>query len=134
MILKGKKIFLVEDDPVNLAIIRVTLQKQGAVVPFDHWGDSTLERLSAQANTIDLILLDIMLPGNVTGYDIFDQIKNEDSLKDKPIIAVTASDPNLEVPKARLKGFDGYISKPINRQRITKDILSVIEGGEIWPD
>lgn len=134
MILDGKTIFLVEDDPVNLAVIRVSLQTQGAMVPYDHWGDSTLKKMLYTAKDIDLILLDIMLPGRISGYDIFDEIKKNAAFKDTPIIAVTASDPDLEIPKARKKGFNGYISKPIDRNQFPQDLLAVIEGGEVWPE
>ena len=134
MILDGKTIFLVEDDPVNLAVIRVSLQTQGAMVPYDHWGDSTLKKMLYSAGEIDLILLDIMLPGKVTGYDIFDEIKKIPELKNTPIVAVSASDADLEVPKARKKGFNGYISKPIDRNQFPNNLLSVIEGGEVWPE
>ena len=134
MILKNKNIFLVEDDPVNLAIIRSTLKKQGAIVYFDHWGDTTLSKMMKNASSTDVILLDIMLPGKITGYDIFDEIKENTELEQVPIVAVTASDPTLEVPKAKSKGFNGYISKPIDRIKIVQDILSVIDGGEVWPE
>lgn len=134
MILDGKTIFLVEDDPVNLAVIRVSLQTQGAMVPYDHWGDSTLKKLLYGAGDIDLILLDIMLPGRISGYDIFDAIKKNPEFANTPIVAVTASDPDLEIPKARKKGFNGYISKPIDRNQFPKDLLAVIEGGEVWPE
>lgn len=134
MILDGKTIFLVEDDPVNLAVIRVSLQTQGAMVPYDHWGDSTLKKMLYSANIIDLILLDLMLPGRISGYDIFDEIKKMPQFANTPIIAVTASDPDLEIPKAKAKGFNGYISKPIDRNQFPQDLLTVINGGEVWPE
>jgi CheY-like chemotaxis protein len=83
---------------------------------------------------IDLILLDIMLPGKISGYDIFDEIKLVPRLQDTPIVAVTASDPDIEVPKAKEKGFNGYVSKPIDRNQFPHDMLKVIEGGEVWPE
>lgn len=134
MILDGKTIFLVEDDPVNLAVIRVSLQTQGALVPYDHWGDATLKKMLYSVGNIDLILLDIMLPGKISGYDIFDVIKKNPEFANTPIVAVTASDPDLEIPKAREKGFNGYISKPIDRNQFPQDLLTVIEGGEVWPE
>ncbi len=132
MLLKGKRIFVVEDDPLNLAVIRTILQRAGAVVPFDPWGDTTLDKMVSSPFKIDVILLDIMLPGQISGYDIFDAIQEIPELKGIPIVAVTASDPDVEMNKARKKGFNGYISKPLDRSKFARDIKAVLEGEEVW--
>lgn len=132
MLLEGKTIFLVEDDSVNLAIIRVLLKEHGANTPFDHWGDTTLSNMINLTSKPDIILLDIMLPGKVTGFDIFDLIKAEPKLANIPIVAVTASDPDTTMPKAKAKGFNGYISKPINRHKFPKLLHKVLNGEEVW--
>ncbi len=132
MLLEGKRIFVVEDDPMGLAIIRTILQQAGASVPFDHWGDTTLKRLSNDPFPIDLILLDIMLPNQVSGYDIFDAIRAIPELNNVPIVAVTASDPDIEMNKARKKGFDGYISKPLDRTTFPQYVLAILEGQTVW--
>jgi len=132
VVLKDKHIFVVEDDAMNLAVIRTILKRAGAAVPFDHWGDTTLNRILAYPFKIDAILLDIMLPNQISGYDIFDAIRSTPELQNIPIIAVTASDPDIEMNKARAKGFDGYISKPLDRVKFAYQISAVINGQEIW--
>jgi CheY-like chemotaxis protein len=132
VLLKGKHIFVVEDDPRNLAIIRTFLQQAGAVVPYDHWGDTTLNRILTYSFKIDLILLDIMFPHSVSGYDIFDAIRAVPELRDIPIVAVTASDPDVEMKKAYEKGFSGYISKPLDHSSFTRQIAAILEGKEVW--
>ena len=72
--LKGKTIFIVEDDAFNLAIIRTILRRQGVNTPFDHWGDNTLTRIQKYDSNLDMILLDLMLPDNISGHDIFESI------------------------------------------------------------
>lgn len=131
-ILEGKSIFMVEDDPTNLAVIRVILQNAGATVPFDSWGDMTLKKMVGYYEKIDLILLDIMLPNGRSGYEVFDAIKAEPTLNNIPIVAVTASDPDLEMPKVKAKGFSGYISKPIDRHQLPLDLEKVLNGEPIW--
>jgi len=133
MILRNKRIFLVEDDPVNLAVIRVLLTNYGATVAYDHWGDSTLMSMSNYHQSLDLIILDIHLKGVADGYNIFDAIKQISKLENVPIVAVTASDPTIELIKVRQKGFNGYISKPIDRRQFPHDLLTIINGGEVWP-
>ena len=73
MLLAGKHVFLVEDNPTNLAVMSSILRQNGATVSFDHWGDTTLWNMM-QLEHIDIILLDLMLPRQVSGYDIYDVI------------------------------------------------------------
>jgi CheY-like chemotaxis protein len=133
VLLDGKSIFLVEDNLTNLAVIRTVLMNDGATVPFEHWGDTTLKKILSYHAKIDMILLDLMLPGDVSGYDVFDALRSHEKLRDVPIVAVTAADPDIEFPKVRAKGFNGFISKPINRHQLASDLLSIMNGEEIWP-
>ncbi len=132
MLLDGKHIFVIEDDAMNLAVIRTILQRAGAAVPFDHWGDTTLQRILTYPFDLDLILLDIMLPHEISGYDILESIRDRPELGGIPIVAVTASDPDVEMNKARKSGFNGYISKPLNRLKFPQQIAAILEGQEVW--
>ncbi|MCP5094327.1 MAG: response regulator [Chloroflexi bacterium] len=132
MLLENKNIFLLEDDPVNFSVIQTILRKNGAATLLDYWGDTTLKKMMNYPFQLDLILLDIMLPGRATGYDVLDAIRMIPEFKDIPIVAITASDPDTEIPKARKRGFDGYISKPINRYRFPKQLVAILNGESIW--
>ncbi len=101
-LLEGRKIFILEDDVNNLAVITSMLRRYGATIYFDSWGVETAQTIKAFM-PIDVILLDIHLPNNVTGYDVFDHIKKIPELADIPIVAVTASDPDREMKKAKEK-------------------------------
>lgn len=130
-LLKGKRIFYIEDNPRNLALTQLLLEKYGAQVKFERWGvEDLINRL--QSFTPDIILLDLMFPKNISGYDIFDMIRSHAELGHIPIVAVSAADPSLEMPKAREKGFAGYIGKPLNLMLFPKQIASIIEGEKIW--
>ena len=131
MLLKGKRIFIVEDNLNNRAIMQLLLEQQGAVVSFERWGTETLQRLQAFA-PVDIILLDLMFPNNVTGYDIFDQIRTDLAFESVPIVAVSASDPSVAIPKTREKGFAGFLLKPIRNNTFAPQILSIMEGNPIW--
>lgn len=133
MVLNKKRIFIIEDDAYNLGIITSLLTSQGAVVDFDGWGIQTIDRIR-KFMPIDLILLDLMLPQNISGYDIFDKIRARDELKDVPVIIVSASDPDVEMRKARKKGCAGFIRKPLRFNTFARQIVSVLNGEEIWGD
>jgi CheY-like chemotaxis protein len=130
-LLEGKKVFILEDDVNNLAVATSMLRRYGATIYFDSWGVETAQTIKAFM-PIDIILLDIHLPGGVTGYDVYDAIQELPELKDVPIVAVTASDPDREMKKAREKGFSGYISKPIRTKSFIKSLLAVMAGEEVW--
>jgi two-component system chemotaxis sensor kinase CheA len=113
MFLKGKRVFVVEDDMYNLAIATVFLEQNGAIMRFERWGVHTVDRLRAFA-PVDVILLDIMLPRGVTGFDVFNKIREIHDFDKVPIVAVTAADPDKTMKEAREKGFAGFIAKPIS--------------------
>ncbi len=132
MILQNKRIYLLEDDPVNFSIIRTILRSQGAVPILDHWGDTSLKRIINHPFPIDLFILDLMLPGKVTGYDVFDAIQTHEKFKEVPAVIVSAADSDIEIPKAKQRKMAGFIKKPIDRHEFPQQILSIINGETIW--
>ena len=131
MILQKKRIFIVEDDLFNRSIMQTLLERQGATISFERWGLDTVERLQAFA-PVDIILMDLMFPGEITGYDIFDKVRATPEFDHVPIVAVSASDANTEVPRARNKGFAGFIPKPVNFALFARQIADIIEGKQVW--
>lgn len=130
MLLRGKRIFIVEDNSGNLAIASIYLKQHGATVDFSRWGHSAFERIM-KALPIDVILMDLMLPQNISGFDIFKQFRAVPELKNVPIVAVSAADPDIAVPRALEMGFSGFIAKPIT-PLISKQIADVIAGKDVW--
>lgn len=130
MLLEGKRIFVFEDDAMNLAVIRVPLKREGATVYFDRWGKNATEAL-LKSLPLDIILLDLMYPDGTTGYDIFKEIHNVPEFQGIPIVVVTAADPDREMPIAQELGLTGFISKPIN-SRFPKYIAQAISGKPVW--
>jgi len=79
-------------------------------------GEEGLEKL--QTETVDLILLDIMMPGGIDGFETCKRLKNSNSTRDIPVIFITA----LDNVKDRIKGLQlgavDYISKPFEPAEI----------------
>lgn len=133
MILKGKHIFVVEDDRNNMAVMMTILQQAGAMVHADRWGKHTVDVIQ-KLDGIDLILMDLMLPRGVTGYDVFANLQKTPELCNIPTVIVSASDPVLEMRKARDMGFAGFISKPIDYRTFARLLAKVFDGQEVWAD
>jgi two-component system sensor histidine kinase/response regulator len=131
MYLNNKRIFVLEDNLENKAIAQMLLERAGATVLVDRWGVETLSNLQRFA-PVDAILLDLMLPGLISGYDIFQQIRSQPEFNHVPIVAVSAADSSTALPKARSMGFSGFISKPIDFRLFAQQIKHVIDGDLIW--
>ena len=128
--LNGKRIFVTEDNVGNLAILSFYLETYHVSIKVDRDGRNTVEDIRRQM-PIDLILLDLMLLHNISGFDLFDQIKQQPDLAHIPIVAISAADPDSAMVKARAKGFDGFISKPVPPS-IAKYLCQVLDGKKVW--
>ncbi|GAB1420501.1 hypothetical protein MASR2M15_05990 [Anaerolineales bacterium] len=129
--LNNKRIFIIEDDATNMAVNAVTLKRTGAVVIQDFWNTNVADFVRKNL-PIDVILLDLMLRHHLNGYSIFDELQADPILCKIPVIAVSAADPGVEIPRAKAKGLAGFIGKPIVPQLFPLQIATCIEGGNIW--
>jgi CheY-like chemotaxis protein len=130
-VLKEKKIFIIEDDVANMAVFAVSLKKSGAIITREYYSQGIMAHLT-ESLPIDLILLDLMLSRGVSGYDVYDEIRANPQLKDIPVVIVTSMDPETEIPKAKAKGLNGFIGKPIISYKLAEDLAKVLNGEKIW--
>ncbi len=131
MILKDKRIFIVEDNLQNRVVFQMALIRQGASVDFERRGRDTLIHLQG-ASRIDLIILDLMLAQGVSGFDIFDEIRAVPKFDSTPIVAVSAMDPSMAIPQTRAKGFSGFIAKPIDNIQFPKQLAAIMDSVPVW--
>ena len=122
---------VVEDDAGGMAIIGVMMRYLGINAYIDTNGEATISMALAMDKKPDIIFLDINLP-NTTGYEILKQIRANETLKDVLVIAVTAQDADIEIPKCKEAGFDGYIGKPISRMRFPRQLKRILNGESVW--
>jgi two-component system cell cycle response regulator DivK len=106
-----KRILIVEDNDLNLKLFRDLLNAHG------YETIETKEGLEAITITKrerpDLVLMDIQLP-EISGLDVTRRIKADDSIRDIPIIAVTAFAMKDDEEKILAAGCQAYLSKPIS--------------------
>ena len=104
-----KKILVVEDDLDIHNLIKELLEKEGYKVFDSYSGTESL--LVLEKEKIDLILLDLMLPG-LNGEEIVKRIKNV------PIIVISAKISPEDKVKVLLDGANDYITKPFNKDEL----------------
>ncbi len=106
-----KRILYIEDDPVSQAVISKLVEKMGHAITSAKSSEEGLER--AYAEKPDLILMDIHLPG-LDGYEATIKLKNSESLKDIPIIAITSNNNPSDRQQAYISGCTGFLTKPVD--------------------
>lgn len=129
--LETKRIFLVEDDVINLAVINRVLTHHGAWVSQNYNSIGIVVHV-IQNMPIDLIILDIMLRRGINGFDVVKEFKSHPQTAHIPIVAVSSLDPDIAIPQAKEAGFDGFISKPINSVSFASDLAAIINGEKRW--
>ncbi len=107
-----KKIYIVEDDADSAALIKEILSVDFDTVLYTNGGD-LIEFLN-QPDTVapDLFVLDISLPG-MDGVTLLRKIRDEDSYKNIPALALTAHAMKGDKESFLQSGFNAYMSKPI---------------------
>jgi CheY-like chemotaxis protein len=113
--LNGKKILIVEDEASNYELLLAMLRKSGALFSWARTGKEAIDL--CENDNFDLILMDIKMP-ELSGYEALDQIRAKN--KKIPIIAQTAYARLEDEMNILKKGFDGYISKPIDKNKLLK--------------
>ncbi|NDJ60630.1 MAG: response regulator [Chloroflexi bacterium] len=121
----------VEDDAGGLAIIGVMLRYLGIRGSLNTTGHGVVEAASTMKPPPDLIFLDLNLP-DTTGYELLKQIRADSRLSNVLVVAVTAQDADVEIPKCKAAGFDGFIGKPISRSRFPRQLQRLLSGEPVW--
>jgi two-component system, cell cycle response regulator DivK len=104
------KILVVEDNPANMTLATLLLESAGhTVLPAV---DAETGVALARVEQPDLILMDIQLPG-MDGLQATALLKQEDSTRGIPVIALTALAMKGDEERIRAAGCDGYIAKPL---------------------
>ena len=108
---KKGNVLVIDDDPMNLNLIRIVLQKGNYAVFEAKNAESGIK--IARRHHPDIILMDIQLPG-MDGLEATRLIKSDPELKDIPVAALTAFAMQREIEQTYEAVFVGHISKPID--------------------
>ena len=115
-----KKILLVDDEVDILEFLKYNLEQEGFEVLVSTNGKDALKKIFQNP---DLIVLDIMMPG-MDGFELYQQIKNNKSTQDIPIIFLTAKSGETDEIKGLDLGASDYIQKPISPKKLIARIKS----------
>lgn len=113
---KVDRVLIVDDSDGIRDTLSVTLEREGYAVTTAGNGEEAQDLI--EANRFDVILLDVNLPGRLSGLDILNTIRKQHSLLDLPVVMISGSSESSTVISALQAGANDYLVKPL-------DILSV---------
>ena len=119
----GAVILIVDDDPLNREMLERRLRRQGCNPVLAESGAQALQL--ARAQTIDLILLDMVMPG-MDGFQVIAQLKADALLAQVPVIMLSASDEAATAVRCIKMGADDFLPKPCNTTLLLTRIESAL--------
>ena len=124
---KGQvKILIVDDEPRVINLVREILLATGYDVVAAFSGDNGIELAALEQP--DLILLDILLPGALDGYQVAKRLRE---FSDVPIIMLTAKVREVDMLKGFEVGADDYITKPFSSKELLARVQAVLKRSRV---
>ncbi len=111
----GSTILVVDDEIINIQVLKNHFKNKGYRVLQAQDGFSALEIIDAEA--IDLVLLDLMMP-KMSGYDVCAEIRKSRNMNELPVIILTAKNQVTDLIQAYNCGANDYITKPFLKEEI----------------
>jgi two-component system cell cycle response regulator DivK len=119
----SSRVLVVEDTPANMKLLTVVLAKEGYEVLQARTAEEAISIARAQA--LDLILMDLHLPG-MDGLQATSILKGDERTRAVPVIAVTAMAMRGDEERVLAAGCDGYMAKPIRYKEFLKLVANVL--------
>ena len=116
-------ILIVDDDPINHAVLEAILEDQGYALHYALSGQEAIDTLAAVAP--DLILLDVMMPG-ISGTETCRRIKAVPAWQSIPIVMVTALSSKEDLGQCIAAGAEDFLSKPVNPVELRARVHSML--------
>mgnify|MGYP003424352704 FL=1 len=118
------RILIVEDQPDICKLVRMTLEFGDFEIHEAHDGESGLNM--ARAIKPDVILLDVMMPGLLDGYQVCDRIKKEPELRAIKVAMLTARGQATDLAAGEAAGADAYLVKPFSPLELIDRVESLV--------
>lgn len=128
----AKNIIIIDDNPNNIKLASMVLQKEGYTVFSDLCVKEALKTM--KLHRMHLVLMDIMMP-EINGIEGVKLMKQDSTLRHIPILMVTALSSKSDVVKALQAGADDYLVKPYNIKNLvvkTKSLTNISAFIEKW--
>ncbi len=126
-----KKILIVDDEDHIRELLKFNLEKNGYIVYMENDGLNGLKL--AREKQVDLILLDLMLPG-MDGFEVCKEIRRDNIISNVPIIMLTAKSEEIDKILGLELGADDYITKPFSIRELSARIKALLRRSNVKYD
>ena len=116
-----ERILVIDDDVELCALLEEYLKPEGFKVEAAHQGDKGIDM--AQTGKFDLVILDVMLPGKLNGFDVLRQVR---AATDVPILMLSARGEDVDRIVGLEMGADDYIPKPFNPRELLARVRTIL--------
>ena len=115
---------LIADDEPNIVIsLEYLMKREGYEVLIARDGQEALDIILRERP--QLVLLDVMMP-HKTGFEVCQQVRATDSVKDTPILMLTAKGRETDVAKGLGVGATAYLAKPFSTKEIAQKVRELL--------
>ncbi len=119
-------ILAVDDDPVNLVVLRAVFADEPYEIVTASGGAEALEALAKERSRIGLVILDVMMPG-MSGYETCRRIREQHALSDLPVLLTTVRSEPEDVMHGFEAGANDYVIKPFHAYDLRARARTLLE-------
>ena len=116
-------ILIADDEPNILISLEYLMKREGYAVSVARDGVEALDTLRRERPS--LVLLDVMMPRK-TGYEVCQEVRADDELKDTLILMLTAKGRDTDVAKGLALGANDYVTKPFSTKELVQKVQELL--------
>ena len=120
-----QRVLVVDDSYMNRMILTEILKSDYEIINAAS-GEEWLEIIEKYGTGIDIILLDIVMPG-MDGFEVLNYMNNNNWIEDIPVILISSEDSNQYIRRAYEMGVSDYISRPFDAKVVYQRVLNTIK-------
>jgi DNA-binding response OmpR family regulator len=119
----GKRVLVIEDEPNIIEALSFILSRDGWTVHTHSDGLNANDRI--RATPPDLVILDVMLPGN-SGFDILRDLRADPEMRTLPVLMLTARGQARDRELAEKLGVNRFITKPFSNAEVIENVRALV--------
>lgn len=117
-------ILIADDEPNILVSLEYLMKREGYTVHLARDGQEALDALRRERPR--LLLLDVMMPRK-TGFEVCQEVRQDEDVKDTLILMLTAKGRETDVVKGLALGANAYMTKPFSTRELVQKVRELLE-------
>ncbi|MDD5645088.1 MAG: response regulator [bacterium] len=121
-----KKILIVDDQPEVRELVTITLKNENYKILEAKDGQESIDIIKKEKP--DIILLDIMLPGEIDGFEVCRRVKQDEELKNISVVMLSSQGAKEDIKEGKCAGANDYFVKPFSPLQLIKKVEDLLGG------